>query len=123
MDKYNWEAINYPLGKDAWKKCEKHKLMIALNVLYAKKQKIYPAYVSKHNTNLEKHIILLMILNGEGWNYLTVKKLSILLRLKMSKHDGNAYCLYRLYLLRTKNKLDSHKSVFENKGFCKDNRY
>ena len=35
-------------------------------VLYAKKEKIYPAYVSKRNTNLEEQIILLMITHGEG---------------------------------------------------------
>ena len=38
--------------------------MIALNVLYAKKY-IYPADVSKHNSNCEKQINLLMISNGE----------------------------------------------------------
>ena len=30
---------------------------IALSVLYAKNEKIYPAYVSKHNSNREKQII------------------------------------------------------------------
>ena len=34
-------------------------------VLYAKKEEIYPAYVSKHNLNHEKQVILLMISNGE----------------------------------------------------------
>ena len=38
---------------------------VALNVLYAKKRKTYPAYVSKHNSNREQQIILLMILNQE----------------------------------------------------------
>ena len=37
----------------------------ALNVLYAKKEKTYPTYVSKHNSDREKQVILLMILNGE----------------------------------------------------------
>ena len=41
---YNWEGIN--VEKDDWKKFEKNNLTIALNVLYAKKEKIYPAYVS-----------------------------------------------------------------------------
>ena len=31
-----------------------------------KKKKIYPAYVSKHNSNCEKRVIILMISNGEG---------------------------------------------------------
>ena len=62
-------------------KIEKNNLKIALNVLYAKKEKIYPDYVSKHNSNSEKEIILLMISNGETqWHYLAVKKLSALLR-------------------------------------------
>ena len=38
---------------------------------------MYPAYVSKHNSNREKQVILLMISNGEKqWHYLAVKKLS-----------------------------------------------
>ena len=37
-----------------WKKFEKNNLPIALNVLYPKKEKIYPAYVSKHNSYCEK---------------------------------------------------------------------
>ena len=39
-------------------------------------------FVSKHNSNCEKQVILLMIPNGEvrRWHYLAVKKLSALLR-------------------------------------------
>ena len=72
-------------------KIDKNNVTIALNVLYAKKEKIYTACVSKHNSNLEKQVILLMIPNGkqreeksegckaksEGrrrWHYLAVKK-------------------------------------------------
>ena len=47
--------------------------MIGLNVLYAEKEKIYPAYVSKHTSNREKQVILSMISNGEGWHYLVEK--------------------------------------------------
>ena len=39
------------------------------------KKKIYPAYVSKHNSNHEKQVIILMIPNEEGWHYVEVKKL------------------------------------------------
>ena len=45
-----------------------------------KKKKKYPAYVSKHNSNREKQIILLMIPNGDKWYYLTINKLSPLSR-------------------------------------------
>ena len=64
--------------------------------MYAEKVKIYPAYVSKHNSKREKQVTLLMISNGskrksksewceaksEGqWqlHYLAIKKLSALL--------------------------------------------
>ena len=80
IDNYNWEGINCPSEKDYRKKIEKSYLAIALDVLYAKKEKIHPAYVSKHNSNCEKQVILLMTPNGEGWLYLVVKKLSALLR-------------------------------------------
>ena len=63
MNKYNWEEINLPL-----------------NVLYAKKEKVYPGYVSKHDSNREKQVIILMIPNGEKWHYLAANKLSALLR-------------------------------------------
>ena len=47
--------------------------------MYSKK--IYPTYVSKHNSNHEKQIIILMIANGKGqWHNLVVKKLSVLVR-------------------------------------------
>ena len=65
VNKYNWEAINYPSLKDYWKKIEKNNVKIALNILYAKKEKIYPTYVSKHNSNREKQVIFLTISNGD----------------------------------------------------------
>ena len=63
INKYNWEGINYPSEKNDWKKFEKNVVKIALNVLCVKKEKIYPSYVSKHNSNCEKQVILLMISN------------------------------------------------------------
>ena len=41
------------------------KIMIALNVLYAKSEKVDPAYFSKQNSKCEKQDILSMIPNGE----------------------------------------------------------
>ena len=64
VNKYNWKGTNFSWEKDDWKKNEKYNVTIALNILYAKKEKIYPAYVSKHNSNLEKQVILLIIPNG-----------------------------------------------------------
>ena len=53
IDKYNWEGINYPSEKEDWKNFEKNNLTIAINVLYAKKEEICPAYVSKQNLKPE----------------------------------------------------------------------
>ena len=69
-----------------------------------KRKKIYPAYVSKHNSNHEKQVNLLMIPNGEGWHYLAVKELSALLRGITSKHHRDFYCLNCLHSFATEKK-------------------
>ena len=74
-----------------WKKFKKNNPAVSFNVLYVKKMYIYPVYISKHNPNYEKQIILLIILNGEGWHYLAVKKLWALLAGITSKHHGDLY--------------------------------
>ena len=43
MNKCNRER-NFSSEKDDWKKIEQNNVTIALNVLYAKKENIYPAY-------------------------------------------------------------------------------
>ena len=62
-----------------------------------------------------------MILIGKGWYYLTVKKLSALLRGITSKHYSDFYWLNCLHSFRTKTNLGSHKKVCENKDFFKCN--
>ena len=63
----------FSIRKNDLKKYEKNNVAIALNVWYAKKEK-YPAYVSKHTSNREKQVILLIIPNREKlWHYLAVK--------------------------------------------------
>ena len=57
---------------------EKNNLAIAFDVCYAKNEKIYPEYVSKHNSNCKKQVNILMIAK-EGWHYI-VKKLCIMKR-------------------------------------------
>ena len=39
------------------KKNEKNNVTVVLNVLYTKKEKLYPAYDLKHNSNRERQII------------------------------------------------------------------
>ena len=81
-----------------------------------KNKKVYPACVSKHSTNCEKYIILLMIPKEERWHYLTVRngKFSALLRRKTSKHHGDSYSLNCHHSFVTKNKFESHKKVWEH---------
>ena len=58
----------------------KKTLIIALSVWYAKNEKINPGRFLKHNSNHQKQVVILMILNGKAWPYLAVKKLSALLK-------------------------------------------
>ena len=55
--------MNYPSKIDDWKNCEKNKPAIGLNILYSKEKEVWPAHISKVNSNLGKQIILLMIPN------------------------------------------------------------
>ena len=100
------------------KKIEKNNVAIALKVLYAKKEKIYLAYVSKSNLNSEKQVIRLMIPNGKGWHYLAVKTLWALLRGITSKNKGDFHCLNSFHSFRRKSNFETHKKVCENKDFC-----
>ena len=69
------ERIMFHLEKNDWKKFEKNNVTVAFNVLLAKREIIFPVYVSKHNSNREKKIIFLMISNAKKlWHYLAVKK-------------------------------------------------
>ena len=65
INKYNWKGINYPLKIDYWKTFEENNPTIALNILYIKEKEIYPACISKINSNWEKQVILLMIPNDD----------------------------------------------------------
>ena len=45
MNKCDQDGINFPSEKDDWKKFQKKIVTNDLNVLYAKREKICPAYV------------------------------------------------------------------------------
>ena len=93
--------------------------------MYAKKEKMFPTYVSKHNSNREKQVILLLNPTGEGhersetlatlanidgrWHYLAVKKLSELSRGINSKHYGDFYFVNCLHFFRRKRKINHRK--------------
>ena len=103
VEEYNWKDL------------------VALNILYVphNTKKIEIPYKSKHNLTREKQIILLMISNGENWHYLVVKSLSGLLTGITSNHKEDFCCLNCFHSYRTKNKLEAHKKICENRDYCR----
>ena len=118
-DQYNWKDINFPSNSKDWRKLELNN-EIALNVLYVphNTRKIQVAYKSKQNLTCNKQVILLMITDGEKWHYLTVKNLPGLLRGITSTHKEDFYCLNCFRSYRTRNKLEVHKKICENRDYC-----
>ena len=86
--------------------------------MYVPHKKIQVPYKSRHNLTREKQVILLMISNGENWNYLVVKNLPGLLKGITSNHKEDFYCLNCFHSYRTKNKLEEHKNICENHDYC-----
>ena len=120
IEEYNWKDIDFPSTSKDWKKFELNN-EVALNILYVphNTKKIEIAYKSKHNLSREKQIILLMISNGENWHYLAVKSLSGLLTGIASNLKEDFYCLNCFHSYSTKNKLEAHKKICENRDYCR----
>ena len=120
IDQYNWNDIDFPSTSKDWKKFELNNESIALNILYVpyKTKKICLAYKSKYNLTREKQIVALMITDSEKWHYTAVKRLLGLLRGVTSNNKGDFYCLNCFCSYRTKNKLELHKKVCENRDCC-----
>ena len=81
-------------------------------------EQIRHAYNSKYNLKRENQVILLMITDNEKSHYLTVKKLSALLRGITGNNNGDFYCLNCFCSYTTKNKLKKHNHVCENHDYC-----
>ena len=75
-------------------------------------------YKSKYNLKRENQVILLMVSDGEKWNYLTVRSLSALLKGITSKHKCYSYCLNCFHLYRTNKALEKHMKRCEDKDYC-----
>ena len=65
------EGLDFPAEKDDCKRFEKNNVTIALNILKAKKEKIYLSHDSKHKLNCETQVFLALP-NGE-WQESTSK--------------------------------------------------
>ena len=120
IKQYNWNEMEFPSHKKDWNKSEKSNETIALNVLFVpyNTKQIRQTYISKHDGDREKQVILLMITNSKKWHYLFVKRLCTLLKRITSKHVGDFYCLNCLHSYRTKNALKKHEKVCNNHDYC-----
>ena len=58
------------IGKNLKKKM--YQLLLMLYMVH--EENMYPVYVLKYNSNCEKQVFLLMILNGQKWYDLEIKK-------------------------------------------------
>ena len=81
------------------------------------KETVRHVYKSKYNLKHENQVNLLMISDGEKWHYLTVS-LSALPKGIRSKHNGDSYCMNCFHSYRTKEALEKHMKVCEDKDYC-----
>ena len=71
ISKYNWEGIECPAGPNDWKKFEQNNKIIALNILFAPRntETIRVVYRSEYKHKCEEQVNLLMITDGNKWQY------------------------------------------------------
>ena len=119
INKYNWEGIKYPWGKDEWGKFQENNSNLALNMLYEKEIEICPTYISKYNSTGKEQVTLLQISNKEGWVFPAGTKLHALIKGITSKSNGDFYCLNCCHSFSTQIKPKSHMKKRENKYFCR----
>ena len=82
---------------------------------------IYPSYVSKLNSERESQIILLKSSDNEKLHYLEVTKLSALLRVIKSEHEGKFYFLNCLNFFKKINQTwTTWKSMKKIYSICKN---
>ena len=101
-----------------WKDLRKIKSKLHLTFCMLKKKYIYISCLCFKTTQIVKNKYSF---NDSKWRMMALsctKKLSALLKGITSKGKGDIYCLDRLHSFRTKNKLESHKKVCQNKDFC-----
>ena len=82
--------------------------------MFCKLKENYILYVSKHKSSREKQVIIFVIPNGEGWHYITVKKLPALLRGKTLKQRRGFNCP-NLHFFGTKKNANLKKKYVKTK--------
>ena len=90
---------------------------IALNVLYAKQERIYGACFEGKLKSWKTNYSV----NDSKWRIMALscsKKIPALLKEITPKLNGDFYCLNCLHSFWTKNKLEPHKRVCKNKDIC-----
>ena len=72
---YNWEGIEFLAGIKDWKIFEKNNETITLNILQVPHNeiRISHAYKSECNRKRKNQVVLLMITDGEKWDYIALK--------------------------------------------------
>ena len=73
---------------------------------------------SKHGSEFENEVILLMITGGKKWHYLVLNCLSKLLPEITSKNNSDYYGINCVYALKSESKLQSYETVCNNYGYC-----
>ena len=63
---YNWEGIEFPVGKKDWKRFEKNNKTIAVTILFVlhNEKTINLEYKSKYNRKRKNQVILLMMVKN-----------------------------------------------------------
>ena len=102
MNRYNWDGIKYPSGKNDYVKFGKNNLNFAVNVLYVNKWKYFQLIFQITTYQVIINCKLSFIFNRDGWHYFSVTKLFALLLGVTSKHNSDFYCLSCLHFLKKK---------------------
>ena len=93
---------------------------MTLNILFVpcNTEEIRVAYKLKYNRKCDNQAILLIIIDGEKWHYLSVKNLSRLLKGTASNLNECFYCLNCSHSYSTKNRLVKHERVCNDHDYC-----
>ena len=120
IDNYNWYNIEFPSHSKDWKKFEQNNKATVLNILFVKDntKQIRQAYISKYNNKRNNQVILLMITDNVKWHYITVKRISRLLRGITSNHVGDFYCLNCFHSYTTEKKNKKHERICKDHDSC-----